>query len=141
MRQVSAGHRESWIWLSLVVLMLGVCLLAIPPWRRHAVYRALAESRGPSFWWPPGWRHELETSLLLEGQVRHPTEGTLELVSEASGRVFRTSVSAGRYSFRPQLLPVGEFKVRCLSPDGTASRWLMTGPLDPGLHRISFSFR
>jgi hypothetical protein len=137
-----AGSRREGarIWFVLLAILLTVCLLAIPPWREHTVYQALVNSRAPSFWWPPSWRRELETSLLLEGQVKPPTAGTLELVSEPEGRVFRTAVTAGRYSFLPRLLPAGPFKVRCLSPDGTATRWLMTGPLDPGFHRINFSF-
>jgi hypothetical protein len=139
--RAAAGRRESWIWLALLALALAIGLMAIPPWRRHTVYRALAESRGPSFWWPLGWRHELETSLLLEGQVKHPTEGTLELVSEPSGRVFRTAIKGGRYSFRPDLLPAGEFKARCLTAEGTASHWVPTGTLEPGLHRLNLSFR
>jgi hypothetical protein len=122
----------------------------------------LRSGLGPEFWWPPGWRRELRTSLLLEGEARlkddvedtrRPQDrqhggvfgrpvaaGIIVLASEDKDRVFRAIVARGKYSFLPRLLPTGPFKVRLVSPEGSASGWLQTGPLDSGLHRINWSF-
>jgi hypothetical protein len=154
--------------MGLLVAFIGSILafqmLYIPwvQWREHSVYQSLRSGLGPEFWWPPGWRRELRTSLLLEGEARlledrsenaRPQDrqhddalglpvatGMIELVSENSNRVFRAIVARGKYSFLPRLLPTGPFKVRLVSPEGSASGWLQTGPLDSGLHRINWSF-
>jgi hypothetical protein len=158
------------IWLALMGLLLTCSLLAVqwlPRWREAAVYQALYSPNppAPAFWWPSDWRREMQTSFLLEGQVYlwdaelrravkehraapgqsafgHPVKaGTIELVPETEGRVFRTAVNAkGGYSFGRQRLPAVPFKVRLLTPEGSASRWLQMGALDPGLHRINWSF-
>jgi hypothetical protein len=158
------SNKTAWICLALAALVLSVSLLAIPwlaRWRESTVYHALYSSTAPAFWWPSGWRREFHTSVLLEGQVwvresevpstegrdrRHDRGGKLasagivELVPKNQGRVFRTNVTNGRYSFNPQRLPATAFKVRFVSPDGSPTRWLQMGALDPGLHRIHWSF-
>jgi hypothetical protein len=160
-------QKTTWTWAALGGLLLVMGLLSIPSWNRWRdfnVYRALQASQSPSFWWPPGWRRELRTSFLLEGQVflrdrepkqvggepsapveqsrlgRPATAGTIELVSETQGQVFRTTATNGRYSFNPQRLPIGPFKVRLLTAEGSTTRWLQMGALDQGLHRINWSF-
>jgi hypothetical protein len=160
--------RTAWIWVAVAGLLLTGSLLVVQwsaRWREVQVYQALRESQSPAFWWPPDWRRELRTSFLLEGNVYlwdaelrraaeehtappnrsalgHPVKaGTMELVSETEGRVFRTAVNPnGWYSFNRQRLPTAPFKVRLVSPEGSASRWLPMGALDPGLHRINWSF-
>ena len=136
-------RRTMWVWVPLVGLVLTISLLAIqwwPRWREFNVYEALHSSNSPAFWWPPEWRRELRTSFLLEGEVKNPKSGTLELVSETQGQVFRTTVANGHYSFSPQRLPASPFKVRVLFPEGSSSGWLQMETLDPGLHRINLSF-
>ena len=136
-------RKATWIGAVLAGLLLTVGLLVMqgwPRWREDTVYQALRHSQGDAFWWPPDWRWELRTSILLEGEVRHPKSGTMELVSEAQGRVSRTAVIHGRYSFNPQRLPTSPFKVRLLTADGSTTRWLQMGSLDPGLHRINWMF-
>jgi hypothetical protein len=123
-----------------VGLSLRLIALQWPRWREFAVYHALAASNPPAFWWPPAWRDELETSTLLEGEVKGNREGKLELTSVAGGPLYQTEVTRGRYSFRPRVLPAGSYRVRLIGRDGTASSWLPTGSLDPGSHRINFAF-
>ena len=157
-------RKRTWISLAFVGSIFAFQMLSIPwvQWREHSVYQALRSGLGPEFWWPPGWRRELRTSLLLEGEARlkDDAEGTLrpqdrqhdralgspvaagiiELLSEDQDRVFRAIVARGKYSFFPRLLPAGPFKVRLVSPEGRSSKWLQAGPLDSGLHRINWSF-
>jgi hypothetical protein len=159
-------QKTKWVCSALAGVLLTVGLLAIqwwPLWRDLKVYQALYSSQAAAFWWPPGWRQELRTSFLLEGEARllegevpaprpqdrhHDelpgrlaTAGTVELVSENQGLVSRTTVNPqGWYSFNPQRLPASPFKIRFLSPEGSTTRWLQMGALDPGLHRINWSF-
>lgn len=161
-------HRTMWTWVVVAALLLTGGLLAVPwlaRWREVKLYEALHESQSPSFWWPPDWRREWRTSILLEGHVylrdakssraveehgappdrsalgRPVNAGTIELVSETEGRVFRTAVNTkGWYSFKRQRLPAVPFQVRLVTPEGSASRWLPMGALDPGLHSINWSF-
>ena len=51
---------------------LAFQVLSIPwiQWREHSVYQSLRSGLGPEFWWPPGWRRELRTSILLEGEAK-----------------------------------------------------------------------
>jgi hypothetical protein len=124
-----------------LMLLLHLLAVQLPRWRASTVYRALKQSNEPALWWPPAWRDELARSILLEGQVKNPNEGTLELASIPEGPVFRTAVSNGRYTFHPRVLPAGAYKVRLLRPDGTSTSWLPTGTLDPGSHRLDFVFK
>jgi hypothetical protein len=151
-------RKAIWPWMVLTGLSLTVGLLAIYLWprlphREQRIYQALYNDQGPAVWWPPDWRRELRTTYLLEGNVylkdresTHPfgrpaTTGTVELVPEAQGQVFRTTVSSrGLYSFNPQLLPLGPAKIRLVSTDGSATRWLPVPVGDAGLHRINFTF-
>jgi hypothetical protein len=125
------------------VLILFVRLLVVqwPRWRDATVYTALSQSLPPSFWWPPGWRKEMEQCILLAGNVRDPQEGTLELASLEGGSVYQTAVSRGVYTFHPRILPAGRYKVRLIRTDGTSTEWLPIGPLDPGSHRLRFAFQ
>jgi hypothetical protein len=120
-----------------------------PYWQRKNIVRAMNASEAPPFWWPPSWRRELRTSFLLEGGTlmrdpeKHPGDGVVELESEIDGRVFRTNVipgSKGRFSFGDQLLPVGPFRVRLVTPDGRQSRWSRIPEIDPGSHNMDWSF-
>jgi hypothetical protein len=157
-------RKMTWILVALVGSTFAFQMLWIPwvQWREHSVYQALRSGVGPEFWWPPGWRRQLRTSLLLEGEARLKDDvegplrpqnrphdeasgrpvaaGIIELVSEDQNQVFRAIVDRGRYSFLPRLLPAGPFKVRLTSPEGRTTGWLQMGPLDSGLHRINWSF-
>jgi len=147
-----------WRWAALTGLCLTVGLVAMYLWprlrhREQRIYQALYNNQGPEVWWPPDWRRELRSSFLLEGYVylkdgeaTHPlgrpaTVGRIELVSETHGRVFRTSVSPkGLFSFNPRPLPLGPAKIRLVSADGSATRWLPVPVADAGFHRLNFMF-
>jgi hypothetical protein len=156
--------KQTWLCLVFAAVLLTFGVLAIPwaRWREQTVYQALAQGKTPAFWWPTGWREAFRTSFLLEGEVsirdgdmpieqrqsfpqartdaRIAVSGTIEFVSEYQSQVFRTLVKKGRYSFNPNRLPAGPFKVRLLLPDGSTRRWLQMPQLDPGLHRINWAF-
>ncbi len=72
--------------------------------------------------------------------MRDLDDGTLEIAAGPSGRIFRTDVRAGRYSFGLLVLPAGPCKSRYLAPDGTPSGWQPLGDLDPGRHRLNMAF-
>ena len=38
-------------------LVTAPCL---PEWREQAIQQAVADSAGPAFWWPAGWRSEYQ---------------------------------------------------------------------------------
>jgi hypothetical protein len=157
-------RKKTWILVAFFGSISAFQVLSVPwiQWREHSVYQALRSGVGPEFWWPPGWRRELRTTLLLEGEARlrdgvedtlrlqdrhhdgafgRPVAaGIIELVSEDQDGVFRAIVARGRYSFLPRLLPAGPFKVRLTSPEGRTTGWLQAGPLESGLHRINWSF-
>jgi hypothetical protein len=121
----------------------------MPDLHQKTVARALKASQPPAFWWPPSWRRELRTSFLLggSGMVKDPTpgfaNGVVEL--EAGDRVFRATTSIpnikGGFSFGDQLLPVGPFRVRLVTPDGRRSTWIRIPEIDPGSHNMNWSFR
>jgi hypothetical protein len=81
-----------------------------------------------------------EDRLRDEALGRPVAAGMIELVSDNSDRAFRAIVVKGKYSFLPQRLPAGPFKVRLTTPDGRTTGWLRAGPLDSGLHRINWLF-
>ena len=98
--------------LRAVGILLGIDSVSPPwsRWREGVIYRAIDGAGGPSFWWPPGWRHEFRSSLTLGGNcgiprlaiwnsLRNPAVGSSEPQSPAGGD-----------PFRPQPLPAGSFE-------------------------------
>ena len=128
------------IGLLVFLLFLGLVSNEWSRWREQTITRTLSQSGTPAFWWPPGWRRELETSILLQGTVSQARSGTLEILSESTNRVHRTTVTGGRFAFDRERLPAGPCKARFVNPDGSPSQWLNLGPLDPGRHRINLRF-
>lgn len=142
----SPRPRRSWFGLVLIGLLLMVgppaALVSVrwPRWREDAVIRALRRSEGPAPWWPPGWREQLRSSILLEGQVLPARTGMIEFQPLSTpSPIFRTAATGGVYSFARRL-PAGPCRVRLVSPDGTASDWVSLGPLGSGSHRINLTF-
>lgn len=138
------GHRP-YRFMAFFVLGLGAFLVAgslIVPWsrwREQAVFRAIQNESRPAFWWPPAWRRDLQTGLILEGESKKGRDGTLELVVD-DGPILQAAIRQGRYSFHPRVIPAGTFRFRRVAPDGTASDWVGPLGLDPGRHRLDFGF-
>src|SRR5262249_41667781 len=98
-----AECRRKTTWIPAAVVGCGVALAGLlltaelrsilSQWRERTVFQALVQSDDAAFWWPAGWRRELRTSILLVGQLRHARAGTIELVAEPQGHVFRTTVT------------------------------------------------
>jgi hypothetical protein len=135
------SFKELGFCIAVVAALFIVALLTVPwsRWHDQAIYHAIQNGTGPAFWWPPDWRREVRTSLLLDGHLSRSREGTVEVVAGNDARVFRTAVHDGRFSFHPSYLPAGTFRIRFIAPDESVSEWIGPLELDPGSHRLNFA--